>query len=271
MSLLVRFEDSPGSVVLTAVKGVEEVRPLSAIQKAMFKSMTKSLSIPHFGYSDEINMTAANQFRKSLNAQLERTPRHNMTKMSYMPLFVKALSVALTEFPQLNAMLVNAEDVNKVQLKYRPYHNIGLAMDTPGGLIVPNIKNVEQKSIFDIAQDLRRLMEAGKRNALGPDDLKNGTITLSNIGMIGGTYLSPVLLSSELCIGAMGKIQRLPRFKSQWNEASGRQEELVVAQEIMQVSWSADHRVVDGATMARFVTRWKELIEHPALLAAELK
>ncbi|KAG2183631.1 hypothetical protein INT43_006639 [Umbelopsis isabellina] len=239
---------------------------LSGIQKAMFKSMTKSLSIPHFGYKDEFELDSAARFRKVMSTYLAQHPeQYPFTKITYMPIFIKALSAALTRYPILNSCLITGEDITdatKAQIKYRGSHNIGLAMDTPQGLLVPNIKNVQNKSILEVAADLHRLIELGKKNAIPPADFKDGTITLSNVGTIGGTYASPVLVTSEVAICAIGKTQTLPRYD---------QHGQVVPRMIMPVSWSADHRVVDGATIARFANLWKQYIEHPELLASELR
>jgi 2-oxoisovalerate dehydrogenase E2 component (dihydrolipoyl transacylase) len=130
---------------------------------------------------------------------------------------------------------------------------------------VPNIKNVQQKSIFDICSDLEILKIKGQKGSLSNSDLQGGTFTLSNIGNVGGTALHPVLVSSEVCIGALGRVQRLPRFEV----VDG--VEQVVAKEIMHASFNADHRVIDGATVARFVQLWKSYLEQPSLLLANLK
>jgi 2-oxoisovalerate dehydrogenase E2 component (dihydrolipoyl transacylase) len=130
-------------------------------------------------------------------------------------------------------------------------------MDTPRGLLVPNVKNVEQLSVLEIAKELNRLQDLGSAGKLGQDDLNGGTFTLSNIGSIGGTYASPILVVPQVAIGALGRIRKLPRFDSQGN---------VVAESIMEVSWSADHRVIDGATIARFNNSFKRFLEHPELL-----
>jgi 2-oxoisovalerate dehydrogenase E2 component (dihydrolipoyl transacylase) len=109
---------------------------------------------------------------------------------------------------------------------------------------------------------LTRLTELGKKNAIPLVDLQGGTITLSNIGAISGTYASPVVIASEMAIVALGRMQTLPRF-----DDNG----VVIAKQVMPVSWSADHRIIDGATIARFGNLWKTLIENPALLASELR
>ena len=141
-------------------------------------------------------------------------------------------------------------------------HNIGLAMDTPRGLLVPNVKNCEQRSILDIAYEINRLQALGTANKLGEEELTGGTFTLSNIGSIGGTYASPVILAPQVAIGALGKIRRVPRFDENDN---------VVAANMMSVSWSADHRVIDGATMARFSNLWKDMLENPETMLVNLK
>ncbi|TPX54246.1 dihydrolipoyllysine-residue (2-methylpropanoyl)transferase, partial [Powellomyces hirtus] len=263
----------------------DAIVPLGAIQKAMFKSMTRSLQIPHFGFSEEIILDATTAYRASINAHLKRNPYHSSSntattttslppvkKISYMPIFIKALSMALNEFPILNARLIHAEEgPAKAQLQYRAAHNIGVAMDTPQGLLVPNVKNAHLKSILAIAADLERLKHGGARNALSAHDLADGTITLSNIGNIGGTLLHPVLVASQVCIGAVGRIQTLPRFENETEPNDTTHPPVVRATQVLNVSFNADHRVVDGATLARFVALWKMYLEHPATMAAAMR
>ena len=134
-------------------------------------------------------------------------------------------------------------------------------MDTPQGLLVPNIKKVHQMSVVEIAEELNRLQDLGLRGKLGADDLKNGTFSLSNIGSIGGTYAKPVIMPPQVAIGAVGKVQKLPRFDANDN---------LVKAHIMNVSWSADHRIIDGATMARYSNLMKNYIENPASMILDL-
>lgn len=275
MNDIIATPKAPAAAVPTSAKasiprGEDKVIPLSMIQKAMFKQMTKSLSIPHFGFADEIVLDNATAFRSALNAHVAKTPeKYNFKKVSYMPIFIKALSIALEDYPILNACVIDGEEASSAKLKYRASHNIGVAMDTPNGLLVPNIKNVQNLSVLEIASELARLQEAGKKNALSMADLKDGTVSLSNVGMIGGTYLNPVVVTSEVAIAAVGKMQRLPRFKMV--EENGKMVERVVAQSIVNVSWSADHRVIDGATVARFSEAWKSVVENPFLLGGMLR
>lgn len=119
-------------------------------------------------------------------------------------------------------------------------HNIGLAMDTPRGLLVPNVKDCQSRSVWEIAAELNRLQALGAEGKLGAEDLQGGTVTLSNIGAIGGTYASPILVVPQVVIGALGRFQTVPRFDEEMK---------VLPSTIMNISWAADHRVVDGATV----------------------
>lgn len=231
----------------------DRTEPVKGITKAMVKSMSEALKIPHFGYKDEIDMTKLVELRKELKVVAEQRG----VKFSYMPVILKACSLGLTQYPGLNATF---DAVNET-ITYKADHNIGVAMDTPHGLLVPNIKHINQMSILDIAEELNRLQDLGSRGKLGEADLKNGTFALSNIGSIGGTYAKPVIMPPQVAIGAIGKIQKLPRFDANDN---------VVKAHIMNVSWSADHRVIDGATMARFSNLMKSYIENPASMILDL-
>ena len=128
-------------------------------------------------------------------------------------------------------------------------------------MLVPNVKDVEKKSILDIANDLNELKSKGQAGTLSNTDLSGGSFTLSNVGNIGGTVLHPVLVNTEVCIGAIGKVQKLPRYLG----------DKLVAMDILNCSFNADHRVIDGATVAKFVQKWKSLLESKSLLIAHLK
>eukprot|EP00090_Calanus_glacialis_P027936 TRINITY_DN4452_c0_g1_i1.p1 TRINITY_DN4452_c0_g1~~TRINITY_DN4452_c0_g1_i1.p1 ORF type:complete len:518 (-),score=192.03 TRINITY_DN4452_c0_g1_i1:237-1736(-) len=234
--------------------GQDRTEPTSFMIKAMTKSMSEALKIPHFGYNDEIDMSKLVELRKDLkDASLARG-----IKLSYMPFMVKACSMALMHFPILNSSLnTQAETIT-----YKAGHNIGLAMDTPIGLLVPNIKGVQQLSVFEIAVELSRLHNLGLAGKLSTQDLSGGTFSLSNIGSIGGTYAKPVILSPEVAIGALGKIYTVPRYSPSGD---------IRPAQVMNVSWSADHRCIDGATMARFSNMWKGYLESPASMLLDMK
>jgi 2-oxoisovalerate dehydrogenase E2 component (dihydrolipoyl transacylase) len=147
------------------------------------------------------------------------------------------------------------------ELTYLANHNIGMAVDGASGLLVPNIKSVEQRSVLDIATRVMQLTEAARSGKIDPAELKGGTITISNIGAIGGTVATPIINKPEVAIVALGKIQSLPRFNQQAE---------IVARQIMTVSWSGDHRIIDGGTIARFNNCWKGYLEQPSTMLAEM-
>lgn len=236
----------------------EELQNLTPIQSAMFKSMTKALSIPHFLYSDTIDVTNLGAMRRRLN---EGAKSANTPKLSYMPFVIKAVSLALNKYPLINARL-DTSDSAKPKILMRSHHNVCVAMDTPNGLLVPVIKNVDNRSIASIAQELRRLAEAGQAGKLTNEDLTGGTITVSNIGNIGGGVLAPVIVEGQLAIMGIGKIKPTPVFA---DDGSLRKAD------IMTMSWSADHRVVDGATMARMATVVQSYLEQPESMMVDMR
>uniref|UniRef100_T1PEE2 Dihydrolipoamide acetyltransferase component of pyruvate dehydrogenase complex n=1 Tax=Musca domestica TaxID=7370 RepID=T1PEE2_MUSDO len=227
----------------------DRVEPLKGVRKAMLKSMTESLKIPHFAYSDEIDMTRLMEFRNQLK---EVAKENGVDKLTFMPFCIKAASIALSKYPIVNSSL----DEPNESIIYKGAHNISVAIDTPQGLVVPNVKNVQNKNIIEIAKELNDLVERGRKGSLTPADFADGTFSLSNIGVVGGTYTHPCIMAPQVAIGAMGRTKAVPRFN---------EKDEVVKAYIMSVSWSADHRVIDGVTMASFSNVWKKYLENPAL------
>ena len=236
---------------------VEKPIPLDQIQTHMFKTMTCSLSIPHFLYADELDISALAALRARLNAQSTQP-----VKLSYLHFVIKAVSLALESNPLLNARLKTDDDNTKPQVVLREKINIGVAMDTPQGLLVPNIKNVSALSINDIASECRRLQALAKEGKLAPQDMTGGTFTVSNVGSIGGTYVSPIIVQNEVAILGLGKARTVPTFD---------EEGLVVGKEVMNFSWSADHRIIDGATLARMAECVKRFVERPEGMVTRLR
>ena len=229
---------------------------LTPIQSQMFKSMTRSLTIPHLLYADEIDITTISTLRKRINVHPVNTQ-----KLSYLPFIIKAVSLALEDFPLVNARVEVGNAQEAPQLIMREKHNVGVAMDTPQGLLVPNVKDVSSLSILEIASELTRLQSSAREGKLSISDMTGGTITVSNIGSIGGTYVAPVLVRSEVAILGIGRAKLVPAFDDN---------DRVVKKEAINFSWSADHRVIDGATMARMAERVRGLIEEPGLMIARL-
>ncbi|RDV25984.1 dihydrolipoyllysine-residue acetyltransferase [Alteromonas aestuariivivens] len=229
----------------------EKVR---GIQAAMARQMSASVhTIPHFTVSDEVVMDSLIQLRNALKPEFERKG----LRLSFMPFFIKALSLALREFPIINSQLNDSA----TELSYFDDHNIGFAVDTPNGLLVPNIKQVQTLSLMQIAEHMQRIVEAAREGRIAGEDLKGGTITISNIGAIGGITATPVINKPEAAIVALGKTQTLPRFNT-----SGE----VIAQNIMMVNWSGDHRIIDGATMVKFNNLWCHYLTHPSQMLMHL-
>jgi len=241
--------------VTPSAHATRRVEPIKGIKAAMARQMTESVStIPHFTYCEEIDLTDLIALRLQLKDGLAKQG----VKLTMMPFFMKAMSLALNEFPILNSQ-VNADCT---ELTYFAEHNIGIAVDSKVGLLVPNVKDCQSKSIVEIANDLTRLTDLAREGRVSPADLKGGTITISNIGAIGGTVATPIINKPEVAIVALGKVQQLPRF-----DAKGH----VVARSIMQISWSGDHRVIDGGTIARFTNLWKKFLEEPSRMLMAMR
>ncbi|KAG6097613.1 hypothetical protein E4U30_000482 [Claviceps sp. LM220 group G6] len=260
-----------GSSLSSPRPGVQtETRlPLSPTQQMMFKSMTRSLSIPHFLYTDEINFTELVALRTRLNKVLSQGVAVHVdqpNKLSYLPFIIKAVSMALHQFPILNSRVEIADDSirSKPNVVMRSQHNIGIAMDTPQGLLVPVIQDVASRNVLSIAAELVRLQKLAHAGSLSPDDMRGGTITVSNIGNIGGTYLSPVIVEKEVAILGIGRMRTVPAFDEQDGDR-------LVKRHVMNFSWSADHRVVDGATMARAADVVRRVVEEPDIMVMHLR
>ena len=238
-----------------AVSAAEvRVEPIRGIKAAMARQMVlASSTIPHFTYGDEVDVTALLALRQQLKPRAEAQG----VRLTLMPFIMKALALAVQQYPILNSR-VNADCS---EIHYLPQCNIGLAVDSKVGLLVPNIKRVETLSVLAIAREVQRITEAARSGRVAQEDLSGGTISISNIGALGGTYAVPVINAPEVAIVALGKTQLLPRF-----DGAGQ----VVARSIMNISWSGDHRVIDGGTIARFSGLWQSYLEDPASMLLDL-
>ena len=239
----------------TTVTGGTRVEKVRGIQSAMAKQMAASVyTIPHFTVSDEVVMDNLIALRKNLKPEFEKKE----VKLSFMPFFVKAMSLALTEFPIINSQLND----DGTELTYFDDHNIGFAVDSKIGLLVPNIKGVQHLSLLDIAVQMQDIIDQARAGRVSGEHLKGGTISISNIGAIGGITATPVINKPEAAIVALGKTQKLPRFDADDN---------VIAQHIMAVNWSGDHRIIDGATMVRFNNLWMSYLTSPEKMLMHLR
>lgn len=241
--------------VTSPFSGGTRTEAIRGVKAAMAKAMTLSAStIPHFTYCDEVDMTDLLVLRSRLK---EKYAKQDI-KLTMMPFFMKAMSMALRQYPLVNSQL--NDDCTEVT--YIDDHNIGMAVDSKVGLLVPNVKHCQVKSIVEIAHEVTRLTTSARDGRVSPQDLKHGTISISNIGALGGTIATPIINKPEVAIVALGKLQKLPRFNEQGE---------VEARQIMQVSWSGDHRIIDGGTIARFNNLWKDYLEDPTNMLAEMR
>ncbi len=245
---VVAHSQSSSSTLNTVISGGTSVEPIRGIKKVMATAMQNSVStIPHFTYCEEIDLTEL----IALRGELKEVYAKQDIKLTMMPFFMKAMSLAIKEYPLVNSKVND----DCTELTYFHDHNIGMAVDSKVGLLVPNIKQVQTKSILDLANDIMRLTNDARSGRVASEDLKGGTITISNIGAIGGTVATPIINKPESAIVALGKLQKLPRFNDKGE---------VEARSIMQVSWSGDHRTIDGGTIARFCNLWKSFLEKPS-------
>jgi len=233
----------------------DRVEAVKGVRAAMAKQMMASVSsIPHFSVSDELCMDKLITLRSSLKPSFEK----DGIKLSFLPFFIKALSLAMQQFPIINSRL----NEQATELTYLGAHNIGIAVDGKLGLMVPNIKNVQHLSLHEVAAELTRLIDAARDGKLTNKDLSAGSISISNIGAIGGITATPVINKPNVAIVALGKTQSLPRFN-----AKGK----VKATSIMTINWSGDHRVIDGATMVKFNNLWMDYLTHPEKMMVHLR
>ncbi|WP_410977738.1 2-oxo acid dehydrogenase subunit E2 [Cobetia sp. SIMBA_158] len=221
--------------------------PLKGVAAVMARRMVQSSTqIPHFHYGDELDITDLLALRARLKVRAEQQG----IRLTLMPFIMKAMALAVIEEPILNARLSEDES----EILYQGACNIGMAVDSASGLMVPNVKGVERLSILEIAREVGRLTEAARSGRVAQADLKGGTLSISNIGALGGTYAAPIINQPEFAIVALGRTQRLPRFDGEGN---------VCARDIMTITWAGDHRIIDGGTIARFSNLWKHYLEHP--------
>merc|ERR1719401_1646441 len=212
--------------------------------------MNDSLAVPYMALGEEIDMTAMLALQKAMKDYSAKKYGSKVTVTAFM---LKALSMALYEFPIVNSKFGPADASPPTYTMYGQ-HNISIAIDTPHGLVVPNIKDVGSLSVLEIQQEVLRLAAAAMDNKLAMGDIKGGTITLSNIGSIGTKDPRPILFDGQAVIGATGRTMTLPRYNAKGD---------LVPRQIMNIRWVGDHRHLDGATLARFSNSFKRYMEDP--------
>ena len=222
---------------------------LSRMRKTIAANMVRSVStIPHLTNFDDADVTELEHLRK---ASAQEYTKSNV-KLTALGFVIKAVSLSLRQHPAVNASI----DMEKGELVYKNYVNIGLAVDTPRGLVVPVLRNCDTMSIPQIAQAVADTAEKAKNSQYGIEDLRGGTFTISNLGAIGGTYSTPIINWPEVAILLVGRSRKIPVVR----------DDRIEARLMMPLSLSYDHRVIDGAAAARFLKDVIGYLESPGRL-----
>nr|WP_284446384.1 dihydrolipoamide acetyltransferase family protein [Paenibacillus hunanensis] len=241
------------STTTTSAAGEEERVPFKGIRKVIANAMVKSAyTAPHVTIMDEVDVTELVAFRTRMKPLAEKRG----TKVTYLPFIVKALVSAARQFPALNASI----DEKTEEIVYKKHYDIGIATDTPNGLIVPVVKDADRKSIFMIADTINDLAVRGRDGKLAANEMRGSTISISNIGSAGGMFFTPIINFPEVAILGTGRISEKAVIKN------GE----VVAAPVMALSLSFDHRIIDGATAQHFMNHIKSLLANPELLTMEV-
>lgn len=232
------------------VSGDVERVPLTTMRKTISKNMALSKSIiPHAAVNDEIDVTKLVQFR----AENKTLAESNGIHLTYMPFIIKAAALALKDFTILNS----SYDMEKEELVLKKYYNIGIAVDTQEGLMVPVVKEADKKGLFDIGKEVIELSTAARNRTISLDNLQNGTFTITNYGAVGALSGIPVIKYPEAAILGVGSIRKKPVI-----DENGE----IVVRSIMNLIVCMDHRIIDGGEAGRFLSRIKEYLENPMLL-----
>ncbi|MGE0712092.1 MAG: dihydrolipoamide acetyltransferase family protein [Planctomycetota bacterium] len=231
---------------------VEERIPLRGVRRKIAEFLQHSKrTAAHYTYVEEVDVSRLVELRKRMKGPAEERG----VKLTYLAFIAKAVANALRRHGELNASLDDA----KSELVYKRYYHLGIAADTDNGLLVPVLKHADRRSILDIAAEITRLAEAARTGALRPEELSGGTFTITSAGHIGGLLATPILNHPEVGILGVHKIKRRPVVV----------DEQIVIRDVMYLSLSLDHRVVDGANAARFMNTVVGYLEDPDLFVLE--
>ena len=251
--ILRQMASSSGSSIPTPVVqedfsqwGEIENQKLTKIKRITGKRLQAAWqTIPHVTQFDEADITDLDSYRRKLKEKLLK----DGIKVTFLPFLIKALTHALKEMPEFNSSL----DSSSTNLVIKKYINIGIAVDTPTGLVVPVISNADQKSISDLSIELVDISNRARNKKLKPAELRGGTFTISSLGGIGGSFFTPIINPPEVAIIGVSQ--------SVWKNTFNRNEKKSELKYIMPFSLSYDHRIIDGAAGARFTKRFKEILD----------
>ncbi|WP_100399508.1 dihydrolipoamide acetyltransferase family protein [Bacillus sp. FJAT-44742] len=245
-------QEKPAAASAQATEQLEERVPLKGIRKAIANAMVNSKqTAPHVTHMDEVDVTNLVANRK----KFKPVAAEKDIKLTYLPYVVKALTSAVREFPALNASI---DDENQ-EIVYKNYFNIGIAADTKQGLVVPVVKDADRKSIFMLAKEINELALKARDGKLSAEEMKGGTVTISNVGSAQGQWFTPVINHPEVAILGIGRIEE---------KAVVRDGEVVIAP-VLALSLSYDHRLIDGVTAQNALNHVKRLLNDPELIVME--
>ena len=237
-----------GSSALAERTGIEPVKVIGLRRKIAEKMQDAKRRIPHFAYVEECDLTEMEELRAHLN----NTRRSDQPKLTLLPFLMRAITICLPDFPQINARF---DDDNGVVYRHENV-DIGIATQTDNGLIVPVVRHVEARDVWDCATEVSRLSTAVRSNTATKEELSGSTITITSLGALGGIVTTPVINHPEVAIIGVNKLVERPVVKNSQ----------IVVRKMMNLSSSFDHRVVDGYDAAAFIQRVKGVLEHPAAL-----
>lgn len=237
----------------SATPDLETREKMSLTRKAIAKAMvTSKHTAPHVTSFDDVEVSALMANRKKYKAIAADKGIH----LTFLPYIVKALVAVMKEYPELNASI----DDSTEEIVYKHYYNVGIATNTDHGLYVPNVKNVDSKGMFEIAKEITENSQAAYDNKLSMDKMSGGSITISNVGSIGGGWFTPVINYPEVAILGVGKIAKEPYVDEDGNIQVGN---------MLKLSLSYDHRLIDGALAQNALNLLKKLLHDPDMLLME--
>ncbi len=236
---------APGQDLDFSKWGEVEIQSLNKIKKITGKRLQQAWqAIPHVTQFDKCDITKLDKLR----LHLKKVNKDKSVKVSLLPFFIKAVCILLKEMPQFNSSL----DGSNENIVLKKYLNVGVAVDTPNGLVVPVIKNANEKSIKELARELTTLSEKARDKKLLPSEMEGGCFTISSLGGIGGTYFTPIVNPPEVAILGISRSTAEPVFmESKFRKRL-----------ILPFALSYDHRVIDGAAAARFTTAFGQLLSN---------
>jgi pyruvate dehydrogenase E2 component (dihydrolipoamide acetyltransferase) len=245
--------EAPAPEAAPEIKAMEERIAIKSIRKTIGERMVQSkFTAPHVTSMDEADVTELVKLRE----KEKKAAEEKGIKLTYLAFVVKAVTVALKQHPYLNASI----DSQKNEIVLKHYYNIGIAVDTPEGLMVPVIKNADQKSIMELAQETEKLAEEARTRKIKLADLKGNTFTITNIGSIGGIFSTPIINPPDVAILGVHRIREMPVV------IDGE----VKVRKILPLVISFDHRALDGAQAARFMNTLIEHLKDPDLLLLDM-